>query len=107
MGSVSPERSCPADFVASAPFGALIGGLSASSEIVFVDAVPVLPVADAMSVARQVDATIVAVRAGQTTWEELDRCLRSLEHVHARVLGLVLVGSSSEAAYYGRYQQDA
>ncbi len=96
----------PADFVGSAPFGAVIDKMCTESEILLLDAAPVLPVADAMSVARQVDAAIVTVRAGSTTWEELDRCLRSLEHVHARVLGLVLVGSSSEAAYYGRYHQD-
>ncbi len=97
----------PADFVSSAPFGAVIEKLCTESDILLIDAAPVLPVADAVSVARQVDAAIVVVRADKTTWDELDRCLRSLKHVHTRVLGLVLIGSTGDAVYYGRYEQDS
>ncbi len=54
----------PADFVGSAPFGAVIDKLFTESQILLLDAAPVLPVADALSVSRQVDGAIVTVRAG-------------------------------------------
>ncbi len=99
-GSSPPH---PADFCASAPFAAAIAKLSAEADTVVVDAPPVLPVADALSVARCVDAVIVTVKAGKTTMGELEECVTSLERLGARVWGVVLVGCDHEAKYYGTY----
>jgi hypothetical protein len=65
----------------------------------------VLPVSDALSIGRQVDAVILVVRAGQTTRDEVVETLDSLRQVGADVIGACLIGVKGSSAY-GEYTYD-
>ncbi len=91
----------PADFVGSPSFNGLIDNLESEADLVVLDAPPVLPVSDALSMARQVDAVIIVARAGSTSRDDLSEAVESLEAVGADVLGVCLVGVKSDPARYG------
>ena len=91
----------PGDFVASPAFSGLLRDLEAEADLVILDSPPVLPVSDALSIARQVDAVIVAARVGKTSRQELERAVESLRAVGADVLGVCLVGVKFDSQKYG------
>ena len=95
----------PADFVASPGFSAQIKAIEAEADLVILDAPPVLPVSDALSLGRQVDAVILVVRAGETTRDQVATTLHSLRQVGADVIGACLVGVKA-APSYGHYAYD-
>ena len=90
----------PADFVASTAFTGLIRKLENEADLVVLDSPPVLPVSDALSMARQVDAVIVVVKAGSTSRDELTETLEALRGVGADVLGVCLVGVRTDPSRY-------
>lgn len=91
----------PGDFVASPAFSGLLRDLEAEADLVILDSPPVLPVSDALSVARQVDGVILAVRAGKTTRQQLAKAVDNLRTVGADDLGVCLVGVKAESPKYG------
>lgn len=101
-GSLPPN---PSDFVASPGFTAVIRDLEAEADLVILDAPPVGPVSDALSIGRDVDAVIVVVRARSTTRENLIDTLDSLRQVGADVIGICLVGIRQQSGDYGRYER--
>jgi capsular exopolysaccharide synthesis family protein len=92
-----PPRS-PSEFVSSAAFEAKLRTVIADADLAVVDGPPVLPVSDAMMLARQVDAVIVVVNS-QTSRDALKATIDSLNQVNARLLGVVLVGSKEQPSY--------
>lgn len=91
----------PADFVATAAFGELIRMLESEADLVVFDSPPVLPVSDALAMARQVDAVIVVVKAGATSRDDLAETIEALTAVGANVLGVCLVGVKTDPSRYG------
>jgi len=91
----------PADFVASPAFSSLIKKIEAEADLVVLDAPPVLPVSDAASIGRQVDAVIVVVKAGSTTRDQLINTLDDLKGVGADVIGVCVMGLRSSSTAYG------
>lgn len=91
----------PGDFVASPAFSGLLRNLEAEADLVILDSPPVLPVSDALSIARQVDGVIVAARAGKTSTGDLTRAVESLRAVGADVLGVCLIGVKADHTQYG------
>lgn len=100
------EPPSPADFVASPAFTSLIRSIESQADLVVLDAPPVLPVSDAPSIGRQVDAVIVTVKAGSTTRDQLMDTLDDLRGVGADVIGVCVVGSRS-SSQYGTYAADS
>jgi capsular exopolysaccharide synthesis family protein len=76
-------------------------------DLVLIDSPPVLPVTDAVVLAKDADATLLIVAAGQTSRGNLQRAAEKLAQVNARVVGLVLnetTGQGMGYAYrYGYY----
>ncbi len=70
--------------------GQLIQALKAKAEIVIFDAPPVLAMADAMVLASQVDATILAIGSGYTRQSLALQAIERLKTVQAKELGVVL-----------------
>lgn len=91
----------PGDFVASPAFSALLRNLEAEADLVILDSPPVLPVSDALSIARQVDGVIVTARAGRTSKQQLAQTVDSLRAVGADVLGVCLTGTKADSKPYG------
>jgi Mrp family chromosome partitioning ATPase len=90
----------PADFVAAPAFGSLISNLEHEADLVILDAPPVLPVSDALSMASRVDGVIVVARAGVTSQGDLQEAVEALRAVGADLLGVCLIGVKKEAERY-------
>jgi capsular exopolysaccharide synthesis family protein len=70
-------------------------------DLVLIDSPPVLPVTDAVVLARDADATLLVVAAGQTGRGDLQRAAEKLAQVNARVVGLVLNETTKQGSGYG------
>ena len=90
-GPVPPN---PSELLSTKRAGELLDAVKAQSDVVMVDSSPVLPVTDAAVLSKWVDATVIVVRAGETTRRELHRAVDILRQVDAKLVGLVLNGVS-------------
>ena len=86
-GSLPPN---PGDLLASQQAIQLIGRLRDRYDTVLVDAPPLLPFADAASIAPYCDGAILMVRHGRTRTEHIRRATEALKAVNLPVLGSVL-----------------
>lgn len=68
----------------------VLQGLSSRFDRIVVDGPPVLATADAGLLAGAVQATVLVVRAGRTTVDELQDALTTLRAAHANIVGTVL-----------------
>ena len=89
--------------MASPGFVNLIRTIESEADLVILDAPPVLPVSDALSMSRQVDAVLVVAKAGQTTRDRLAETLDNLDKVGANVIGVCLT-DTDEGTRYGAYE---
>ena len=101
-GTLPPN---PADFLAGKQFSEVLSWLKQRSELLILDSPPVLPVADTLAIAQQIDATLVTAYAGSTTRDELKATVAALTQTGARIVGVVLVGVTGDVvgARYGYY----
>lgn len=85
-GRIPPN---PSELLSSHAMKQLIDSLSERG-IVIIDAPPLLPVTDAVLLAKIADGAIVVVKAGQTTKDQLTKSLGNIQKVHATILGTLL-----------------
>ncbi|OJZ72665.1 chain-length determining protein [Mycobacterium paraffinicum] len=69
---------------------AVLGELSSRFDRIVVDGPPVLATADAVLLSGAVQATVLVVRAGRTTTDELKDALATLRSANAEIVGTVL-----------------
>ena len=86
-GSLPPN---PGDLLASQQTMQLIDRLRKRYDTVLVDAPPLLPFADAASIAPYCDGAILMVRHGRTRTEHIRRCAEALKAVDTPILGSLL-----------------
>jgi capsular exopolysaccharide synthesis family protein len=99
---VGPAVSNPAELLATSRTARLVEALGANADIVLIDAPPVLPVADSLSLARLAGGVIVVVEAGRTTYPQMERAVQLLARSQARLLGMVLNRARDDVSYgYG------
>jgi Mrp family chromosome partitioning ATPase len=88
---------------------ALIAEVRQTYDYIVVDTPPVLPVTDATVISTVADATILAIRSGETEETSATRALDQLKRVNARIAGVVLNGVDTRRdrhyAYY-KYQKN-
>jgi len=97
---VGPAVANPAELLATSRTARLLDALGSNADIVLVDAPPVLPVADSLSLARLAGGVIVVVEAGRTTYPQMERTVQLLARSQARLLGMVL-NRAREGVSYG------
>jgi capsular exopolysaccharide synthesis family protein len=106
-GSSPPN---PSELLGSDAMHALIAEVRQTYDYIVVDTPPVLPVTDATVISTVADATILAIRSGETEETSATRALDQLKRVNARVAGVVLNGVDTRRdrhyAYY-KYQKNA
>jgi len=100
-GPIPPN---PAEILHSDTFGRLLKALSDQFDHVVVDSPPVAPVTDAAILSTRVDATILVLRAFQTSKELARRAVRSLRDVGNHRVGTVLNAVDFDRREYGYYQ---
>jgi len=99
---VGPPVANPAELLATSRTARLVEALGANADIVLIDAPPVLPVADSLSLARLAGGVIVVVEAGRTTYPQVERAIQLLARSQARLLGTVLNRARDDVGYgYG------
>jgi polysaccharide biosynthesis transport protein len=96
----------PGEFIASHAFADILEDLKASSDVVLIDAAPLLTVADTMALTDQVDAILLVVRMGNARRPLVGEMKRVLEDSRARVLGVAITGAPAVSGY-GYYSQDS
>jgi capsular exopolysaccharide synthesis family protein len=85
----------------SLEFANLLESVSAHFDWVIVDSTPMLPMADAASLARLCDGVLVVVREGHTRRKILNKALDSIDR--KKVLGVVFNEAASQQSRYDRY----
>ncbi|HEX2175485.1 MAG TPA: polysaccharide biosynthesis tyrosine autokinase [Nocardioidaceae bacterium] len=86
-GNIPPN---PAELLQSDEMAAVLTKLREDFEMVIIDAPPLIPVTDSALLAAMGDATVVVVRHGKTTTEQLRHSAQRLENVDARLGGAIL-----------------
>lgn len=102
-GSIPPN---PAELLGSQPMQHLLQQLRQVTDLVIVDAPPLLAVTDAQVLVNHVQGVLLVVNAGSTTRALLSNAAAALVQVEARLLGVVLnqmVRSPRSYYYYDAY----
>jgi capsular exopolysaccharide synthesis family protein len=105
LGS-GPIPSNPSELLGSVRMSALLAELGASHDIVIVDAPPVLPVADALVLAGEMDAVVLVTKVGETTRERLKQAADAVLQVRGNLVGIVpnAVVQREDSAYAYAYR---
>jgi succinoglycan biosynthesis transport protein ExoP len=98
-----PTVSNPADVINSEGFARIVRQLAEEYDRVIVDSPPVVAVADAQILSGLCDATILVVRAQQSTRRVSLQAHNSLTGVDARILGVVVNDVPLKGGRYGYY----
>lgn len=91
----------PAELLASNRFAEIVEVLREKYDIVIIDTPPLLAVSDPSVVASLVDGVVLTMRLRRNVKPLATRSFRVLEAVDAKILGVVVNGVSTEAAYGG------
>jgi capsular exopolysaccharide synthesis family protein len=103
-GAVPPN---PGELLASARAREIIDQIAMLADYVIIDTAPLLPVADGAEVATMAQATMLVVRAGKTSRDEVSRAVASLARVEVTPVGAILTMAPAKLAgadyyyYYG------
>ena len=99
--------SAPVELLGSPAFAGLVEQVRAAYDVIVFDTCPLLPVADTLELLPHVDATVVCIRAGQTTHDQARAAGDVLARVPHGVGGLVITGvKRGQEALYGYYSAD-
>jgi capsular exopolysaccharide synthesis family protein len=98
----------PAEFLETEVVKGIISELATGADILLVDAPPLLPVSDAATISRRVDAMFAVVRPSRVRRQTVHELRRLLDLCPAAAIGFVVTGSDVEDDYsYGGYYQHA
>jgi capsular exopolysaccharide synthesis family protein len=101
-----PTPPNPSELMSSARMEKLIEEMTGKYDMVIFDSSPILTVSDSLVISRYVDASILVVRSGKTTYDMARRALRMLDDVNATMLGLVLNDFDEKRGGYYYYYRD-
>jgi capsular exopolysaccharide synthesis family protein len=86
-GRVPPN---PSELLSSDRMQQLLANLRERTDVIIIDAPPLLPVTDAAVLARVADGAVLVVRHGKTTYAQVDRAVENLRLAGARLLGTIV-----------------
>ena len=104
--SSGPACPSPAETLQSNSFNSLLEQLSTDYDRIVIDSPPIGPVTDAVILSTRVDASIMVIRAMNTTRDTAMHARRALEDVHANLIGAVLNAADPNRADYPYYYRD-
>ena len=97
-GSLIPN---PSELLGSHQMKRFLDEVRRRFDIIIFDTPPLNAATDAVVIGTQVDATIIVVRAGKTNRDTAKQKLELYEHVPAKVIGVVLNGTTPDLAHEG------
>jgi capsular exopolysaccharide synthesis family protein len=108
-GPIPPN---PSELLGSSRMHDLISNIKSRFDIIIWDSPPLMTVTDGLILSKLLDATIIVVKAGKTTYEIVSRGLKILKgrretDVAARVIGMVInafdIKKADKDYYYYNY----
>ncbi len=113
-GPVPPN---PAELISSRHLQDLVASLEERFDFIIWDSPPLFAAAESLVLSKMVSGTILVTRAGKTTYKELERGIKSIRDIEARVLGIVINGLNIKESmrynynyryytYYGSHEKD-
>jgi capsular exopolysaccharide synthesis family protein len=104
--SAGPTPPNPSEMLSSKRMAALLATTRETYDVIIIDTPPILSVTDAQIVATQSDGVVLVVDSGKVKKEVVLKAKASLEHVKAKLIGIVLnninrKNSDSYSYYYG------
>ena len=100
-GQIPPN---PSELLCCENMGFLLEELSKHYDYIFIDSPPINIVTDAIVLANQVAGIVLVARQGQSTYNELEKAVSSIEFANANILGLVLTEVRDQGGPYGHYR---
>jgi len=88
-GPVPPN---PSELIGSRHLQDLLASLEEKFDFVVWDSPPLFAAAESLVLSKMLSGTIIVARAGKTTYKELERGIKSIQDIEARVLGVVING---------------
>jgi Mrp family chromosome partitioning ATPase len=104
--TTGPLPPNPAELLSSSKMADVLTSLGSLADYVILDSPPVLLVADALSIAPQVDGVILVARTNSTLSDEARNTRTALDRVGARLIGVVVGGvkaNKRHGYHYGYY----
>ena len=109
-GPLPPD---PSELLSSARFKELLGQLQHKYDIIIIDSPPIISVTDSLIISSVVDGVIIVTRAAATPYNVVEKGIKSLTDVRAKILGMVVNGFNPQkyryyygkdySQYYGKY----
>ncbi|MBI5633660.1 MAG: polysaccharide biosynthesis tyrosine autokinase [Nitrospirae bacterium] len=105
-GPVPPN---PAELIGSRHLQDLVASLEEKFDFIVWDSPPLFAAAESLVLSKMLSGTLLVSRAGKTTYKEVERGIKSLRDIEARVLGIVVNGLNIKEnmrynyRYYGYY----
>lgn len=95
----------PSELLSSNRMKELITVLKEKFDFIIWDSPPLFSVAESLVLSKMLGGTIIVTKGGTTTYEDLERGLKSLSDIDARLLGVVINGLDIKESdrYYHRY----
>lgn len=93
-----PLPNIPGQLLAAKKMAQVIQRLTELTEMVLIDAPPIITVNDASLLASQVDGVLLVVKANTTKREHINAAKDRLEKVNANLIGAVLTNAQADAA---------
>jgi len=98
----------PSEILASPKMQELVTKLEQRFDYIVMDTPPINIVSDALPLAKISDGVIMVVRSRFTTYHELDKAIKSLQFIDAKILGVILNDTTEDKNYkkgkkYGGY----
>lgn len=102
-GPIPPN---PSELLASESMTEILEKLSERYDMVIIDTPPVNVVTDSMELAKNVSGTIMVVRYGDTTTDDVDEAMKKIEFFKMNMLGFILNGVKTKHSgkYYSKYK---
>jgi capsular exopolysaccharide synthesis family protein len=99
-GPIPPN---PSELLGSTRMQDLIYALQSAFDFILIDSPPVMGLPDAIYLSKIVDGTVLVIRAGETTKNELREIRKVFRNINAKVLGVILNGVKRGDLKYGSY----
>jgi capsular exopolysaccharide synthesis family protein len=103
-----PKPPNPSELLISKRLKILLGAFKEKFDFIVLDSPPIISVSDALVISKIVDASLVVVRFGKTSYEMMNHGMKQLEGIDAKVIGAVIneVDERKSGHYYYLYNKE-
>lgn len=100
-GPIPPN---PSELLGSGKMHEMIKVINERFDIIIWDSAPLMSVTDTLILSKVLDGTIIVVKAGKTTYDSVNRGLKSLDDIKSRFLGIVINALDEKKSDFYQYK---